>query len=241
MIITYHRIRNEKKSCNLKAFENQVRFAKRFGFKLTFDDGLLDHYKILPILKKHNATGTFFIITNCQKKMPDTHKIWLLLKTETTSLAKELGISKRKCHPEINYKYDDIQTANLKMALRSQPMLLNKKFKERFNEREEIKKMFMNWKQIKELKENGMEIENHGHTHRDLSRLTLKAIKEEIEKSTQLLTVKVGKPRGFSYPYGRYNYEAIKLLKRYGYKYAVTTLPENEFALKRIDTRDLKT
>ena len=237
MIITYHRIRNEPKCCNLKMFERQVKAAKKLGFKLTFDDGLLDQYKILPILKRNNTIGTFFIITNVLNKIPDIQKIWLLLKKQ--GIFKDLNISSKKHLSPIFYAYDSVCEANLKHELRKQPILLNRVFAEQFNEREEIEKLFMNWEQIKELKEEGMQIGNHSHTHQILTDLSYSEKETEIKTSTKILTKKVGKPVCFSYPFGQYDLNCVNLLKQYGYGWAVSTKKRNLFSLNRIDCKEM--
>ncbi len=237
MIITYHRIRNEAKCCDLKRFESQVKVAKRLGFKLTFDDGLLEQYKILPILKSNNVIGTFFIITNALNKIPSTQKIWLLLKKPR--VFKELNVSNKKFLPPIFYAYDSVYEANLKHELRKSPVLANKVFAEQFDEREEIEKLFMNWDQIKELKEEGMQIGSHSHTHQILTDLSYSEKETEIKASTEILEKKVGRPSCFSYPFGQFNVHCVDLLKQYGYVWAVSTKKLDLFSLNRIDCNEV--
>ena len=116
--------------------------------------------------------------------------------------------------------------------------MLDKLFTENFDEKDEIENVFMDWEQIKELKEAGMEIGSHSHTHQILTDVSFSKKEDEIETSTKILTKKVGKPICFSYPFGFYDQDCIDLLKLYRYKWAVSTKQENQFALSRIDCNE---
>lgn len=60
-------------------------------------------------------------------------------------------------------------------------------------------------RELSELPEYGVEVENHTHTHRDLTRLDAAAILDEIRECSLRLEDLTGRrPRFFCYPYGRY-------------------------------------
>jgi len=240
MIIAYHRIRNEPKSITPKQFEQQVKLAKLLGAKLTFDDGLREHYKTaFPILKKYKTKGTFFIITNCWNEMCITHKVWLLLKNHREDLIKQLKVSNKKLPKLLPnfYQHESIRERNLKYYLSTHKDYVNKYFEEYFDEPIEIKKMYMTLSDVRELYENGMEIGSHSHTHPIMNTLPKTEQEFEILTSTQILEELVEHRHivGFSYPYGQYNKTTIQLLKKFKYKYAVTTDSEDLFKLRRID------
>lgn len=237
MIITYHRIRNEEKSCSIKKFEEQVKKAKELNAILHFDDGLKDHYNILQILKKYDMKGCFFIITNCFKEIAQAHKIWLLM-NKSKKLIRDLNISNKKKLEDRWYLYEDTNVANLKYYLQTNKKILNNIFKDYFNEKEEIKKLYMSWDNIKELYENGMVIGNHTHTHPHLDKLSEKEQKFEIEESTKILKNKICKPKCFSYPQGIYTKITERLLRENGYSWATTSEKENLFKLRRTDTNE---
>lgn len=78
--------------------------------------------------------------------------------------------------------------------------------------------------ELKELQQNGIDIESHTINHEALNEIsydkqleTLKGSKESLEK---LLNKKV---KYIAYPYGKYNENTIKAAKAAGYKLAVTT------------------
>lgn len=238
MYIMYHRIADKPECCKISTFKKQVKDAKKIGVRLTFDDGLKEHYTIaLPILKKYGMRGTFFIVTSFETQFAPLHKARLLL-SKSDKLIKELNIGDKKIYPQQWYFVNTTPIGNLKYFLNANPDILDKYFNEYFDEKEEINKLSMTWEEIKELHENGMEIGCHTHTHPMLSKLSSSQQEHEISMSTHILAKKIERPTAFSYPFGMYNDTTIKLLKEYKYKWAVTTEKDNAFALRRIDTND---
>jgi peptidoglycan/xylan/chitin deacetylase (PgdA/CDA1 family) len=219
-----------------------VILAKKLGAKLTFDDGLKEHYKVaFPILKKYEMKGTFFVITNSSAQLCTTHKVWLLLKQHREELTKKLKISNKripKLLPNF-YQHESIRQRNLKYYLSTHEDFVNDYFEEYFDEDKEIKKMYMTLQEAGRISDYGMEIGSHGHTHKMMNTLSKTEQKDEISSSTIILSEMLGKQTlGFSYPYGQYNKTTIDLLKRYKYKYAVTTDSEDLFKLRRIDANE---
>lgn len=241
MIIMYHRIKNKTRCCSIKRFEEQIKLAKKIGATLTFDDGLKKHYTVaLPILKKYDMKGTFFIITNFEKQMADVHKIWLILDNmDVDKTCEQLHISDRKTLPGNAYRHDSAKIANLKAFLRQYNYVLDDFFYDKFDEQDEIEKMYMNWDEITELYEAGMNIGSHSHTHPALDRLSYPRQSREIRKSTNIIKKKIARPISFSYPHGAYNEDTIRLLKKYKYLWAVTVNLTDIFTLGRVDTCDL--
>lgn len=86
-------------------------------------------------------------------------------------------------------------------------------------------KPFLTSQQLKEMDQNGIDIESHTLAHDELNKLsydkqviTLKGAKEFIEKT-------LNKPvRYIAYPFGKWNNDTIKALKDTGYDMAVTTI-----------------
>ncbi|NWF68994.1 MAG: polysaccharide deacetylase family protein [Chloroflexi bacterium] len=83
---------------------------------------------------------------------------------------------------------------------------------------------YLTWGQAAELRASGMEIGNHSHTHRDLSRLTADEQRADIEQSTAAIEAALGfRPNTFCYPFGRQNRLTRLILQDNGYHTAVTT------------------
>ena len=73
---------------------------------------------------------------------------------------------------------------------------------------------YMTWEQINVLSDNGKwEIASHSHTHRDLTKLVLKDIEIELDKSIEVLKSRNYEITGFSTPYGRFNELVVKSVK----------------------------
>jgi peptidoglycan/xylan/chitin deacetylase (PgdA/CDA1 family) len=234
----YHRIANQPTCCPVDRFERQVRLAKRLGATLTFDDGLLEHYSVAyPILRKHGVKGYFFVITNCQNEMAQAHKIWLLLDKAQT-LIKQFHIDDKKYLPSQWYDYDSSSIANLKYYLDTHPEDLNSVFHDLFDEQLEIRKMYMDWHQLRNLHNAGMVVGNHTHTHQMLPKLPEAEQEREIQVSTEILSKNIAKPFAFSYPFGMYNHTTVALLKKYKYSWAVTVEHEDPMLLRRMDTNE---
>ncbi len=88
-------------------------------------------------------------------------------------------------------------------------------------------KYALTWKQLRRLSDDGCEVAAHGYSHRYLnSRLYRKerrAFEREISTSRKLLERKLGRSVDiFVYPYGVKSPEAVKALKKAGYRYAFT-------------------
>ena len=82
-------------------------------------------------------------------------------------------------------------------------------------------KNYLNWDEIRQLKNEGVSIGAHSHTHDHLPDLSFVEIKKEIELSNKIFLKEIGiTPSLFAYPYGETNNQIIKLLKEYKFKAA---------------------
>ena len=81
---------------------------------------------------------------------------------------------------------------------------------------------YMNWSHIKELyEEDFVEIGNHSHSHEYLIDKPSSVIKDDIKKSIEIFKNKLGHNSDFfSYPFGEYSLEFIKIIKSFNFKYA---------------------
>jgi len=99
---------------------------------------------------------------------------------------------------------------------------------------------YMNWEQIKELRDAGMFIGSHGMTHRILTELKDGDLDYEIKDSKKFLEDNLYQPvEYFSVPRGFYNKRIIEKVKEAGYKGVFTSNPNdnNGFLLGRIAVR----
>ena len=82
-------------------------------------------------------------------------------------------------------------------------------------------KSYLNWDQIRKLKNEGVTIGAHSHTHAHMPDLNIDDVKAEIELSNKIFLKELGEiPTLFAYPYGETSDEIIKLIKDYKFKVA---------------------
>jgi len=82
---------------------------------------------------------------------------------------------------------------------------------------------YMNWDQVKELSDFGMDMESHTLTHTRLSNAPRQQAWQEIVNSKKILEKHLGKSVSIlSYPYGSYGEDTIAMTRDAGYETAVT-------------------
>ncbi|WP_261300809.1 polysaccharide deacetylase family protein [Paenibacillus andongensis] len=87
---------------------------------------------------------------------------------------------------------------------------------------------YLNWPQVKELSAAGWDIVPHGMTHPHLPQLSIEQQREEITESRRRIEQALGKSADvFAYPFGEYNEDTLKILKKAGFRYAFTTKDGN--------------
>ena len=99
----------------------------------------------------------------------------------------------------------------------------------------------MEWSEIKELNNNGIEFAAHSITHPDLTRISVEAARREIVESKTTIEERLGREvTDFAYPYGSYNAPVKRITQEYFRTACSANLgkvqPDDDiFALKRLD------
>jgi peptidoglycan/xylan/chitin deacetylase (PgdA/CDA1 family) len=83
----------------------------------------------------------------------------------------------------------------------------------------------LNWQELRELQDAGAEIGAHGCGHEDMSSSDNRDLLDQVVQPDRVtLQTQLGAPpRGFAYPFGRYDEAGVKALQRAGYQYGFST------------------
>lgn len=250
------------------------KIPKKKSILLTFDDGYIDHWKyVFPYLREKKITGNFYppvqVIKN--NKVLDVNKIHFILEKELDrkkilkSIFKYTNKYLNKDEYSLNLnkietknRYDDKETVIIKrllqthLPLKIREKITNKLFNEIVSHSEESfsKKLYMDTKNIKEMFSNKMSFGSHGNNHYWWENLSNHDQERELKTSINFFkSIKVY-DSNFSvcYPYGSYNLNTIKMIKKNNIKFALTTKVGSlnkkniryNFELPRHDTNDFK-
>ena len=202
---------------------------------ITFDDGFYDNYKYaFPILCKYNVPATFFIVTN---SIDSGEPLWfdlvafLIMKTD------------------LNYIYMNNISVNLGKTISERRLIIKKVLIElqalsnsdRKSVISEITKQiplveeytkesnYLNWDNIREMANHGMEFGSHSASHPVLAQASDEEIKHELSYSKIRIEIELNKPcEIFAYPVGgfeEYNSYTLHALRETNYKLACTYEP----------------
>ena len=111
-------------------------------------------------------------------------------------------------------------------------------------EREIESPPMLNWRQIREMSNNGIDFGAHTVTHVNLSGVSSGQAEEEINDSKKIIEENINKPvYGFAYPYGleqHFNGQTKKNVKNSGFHYAcsaitgIISIGSDIYSLKRV-------
>jgi len=246
-----------KKKYNILSLEGAVEKLKVHRslpprtLTITFDDGYQDVYlNAYPVLKQLGISATIFLVTDY---IGTRELLWFdeLLELVKASSVKQLSIQTELGNEFFNFSHPGSKTEFILRLLdivkQIKPEEKKKYLLELKNllEVKEIKrneKILLNWQEIEEMGNNGIEIGSHGKTHTILTVLNSAELEAECRESKETIERIVKKPVvSFSYPNGRendFNDYTVTQLYKSGYKAAcVNILGDNR---ERIDLFKLK-
>lgn len=243
---------------------------------LTFDDGYIDNFTVvLPLLKKYGMQGSFFIPgkTFTENVLLDVNKIHFVLasadnpKELVSDIYSYLDEARKNpkyaaipsnadlyCAYGIASRFDDADVVFCKRILQTAiPEKLRNDISSRLfakyvglSESNFARELYMNYDQIKCLRDNGMFIGLHGYDHYWLGNLAEEAMRQDVDKALDVMSDFINKNAWvMNYPYGSYNQGVIDYIKSKGCVLGLTTVvgkadltDANRFTLQRFDCND---
>lgn len=242
---------------------------------LTFDDGYIDHYdNVYPLLKKYGFQGSFFVPCKVfeTNKALNVNKIhYILARTDASPLLQEFFDQLNKYRGNeysiesnealfdkyaIESRFDSKEICFIKSMLQHvlpeelRSKIIDDLFSKyvQINEEKFAKQLYMNTRQIKEMKNNGMHFGLHGYDHYWLNKLPESMLIQDITKALDCMESHNFIDRHkwvMNYPYGAWSEKVVELVSKNGCAVGLTTKvgtadinKDNALLLPRFDTND---
>jgi peptidoglycan/xylan/chitin deacetylase (PgdA/CDA1 family) len=178
---------------------------------LYFDDGFKDNLTVvLPILQRYKIPATFFVAVGL---IEHTHIQWTIMHRE---YLRRHGLTAQQIEEEITHVRHQASTSDLaKLAAKHQESGLTP---------ESIgSEIYLDWSDVKQLAEAGMEIGSHAWSHMRLTEMGASEAREEIINSKKKIEDIIGHAVcSFSFPYARWNKELLSVVYDAGYQTVVS-------------------
>lgn len=221
---------------------------------IVFDDGYKDFADYsLPILKKYQCSSSMYVVTDCveQQQPPWTYILdyhFIHSRKMKLQLSKELlpSLLANTDFSDINARFQFARQLKpfLKKVTNTTRLQLYQQVLESLDDVTVPSNLIMNWKELNEIKKEGVVIGSHTRSHPLLNKLeTTEEIVEELKGSAKLIEKHLGHfPVTISYPIGGYNEQVKKLAAEQGYRIGLavnqinynTTL-QDHFEIPRIE------
>jgi len=195
------------------------------GVVLTFDDGLIDHYRyVRPILAERGLWGIFYVssATLQAQQLLSVHRVHYLLGrfggTRVLNVLEQLlddnlfidGFYEQlKVAPYAMQSMDEHslrvkKIVNYALKPECKGPLLGELFRQLAGDESAVAQQFyMNSAQIREMAAEGFTFGAHGHSHNLLSKFSGDSLSSEVSGSVQALNRVLAQPSDtFCYPYG---------------------------------------
>lgn len=214
------------------------------GIIITFDDGYENNYRCaVPILRKYGFTASVFINPRYVEMTENKEKVifwWdiidYLMEPENSadfiSIFEDSGIKLSLSGSFLSFK-DKMKELLKVIPLQTQEKIVNE-MKSRFADNIATSKFpsLMNWQQLRELKQAGVEVGGHTLSHFAVSMLPPDKFPEELVESKKIIEEKLSNSvEAFAFPYGNrnhYSQAAVQVLKEAGYKCALLVLNRDD-------------
>ena len=213
-ILAYHRILSETRgmlSVRTTDFDRHIRFFIKNGWECLTLEKLNDQY----LKRDHNLDKKIFVITFDDGYRDNYKNAFPILKQYDIKATIFLTVDYIGKHEPFYWdktRFSDIADDDYPL----------------------------NWDEIYEMKDYGIEFGSHTLTHPELTDIGLDDVREQIYESKKILDRQLSQDTvSFCYPRGSLNNEICQIVKQAGYQLAVVTPPrygieESNFTLKRI-------
>lgn len=199
---------------------------------ITFDDGWHDNFtNAFPVLREFQLPATIFLATSfigTNKLFWPEEFTYYLQHSEVKALAKENQVLNRFFGKKDNRGREEHFLDNAILTMKT---FFPDKREEILRHLRSIYplptigRQLMNWEEAKEMQSSGMvSFGAHSANHVILDQVSLQEAEEEIIRSMQELENRLGvRSMCFAYPNGNFNKDLQCILKRNGFRGAVTT------------------
>jgi len=195
--------------------KDNTKFPKK-AMILTFDDGHLSNYEILPVITKYKLPVTIFL---CSAIINTNRHYWFRLNMESHEVSKlKLVSNKKRLELLANMGFEQDKEFEMPQAMQKL--------------------------HIDQMKDS-VNLQSHTMYHPILPKCDYDEAKKEILVSKIFLEKEYGlKINSIAYPNGDYSERDIELVKSAGYECAITvdpgynTLTSDLFRLKRLSSND---
>lgn len=211
---------------------------------VTFDDGFADNYEhAFPVLKEIGMPATIFVSTDyigTDKVFWFDRVVQVLLKCSQSELVFD---SLGGMHLYLGQTVESRRSAaeRLLIILKAAPDAKRLQAVEELEQRVEPETLtsarelsrILNWEQIIEMSQSGIEFGSHSRSHPVLARLDQAGLKNELRGSREIIEAKIGKPvQVLSYPVGGFNdiSEVVtREVRAAGYRLGVSYIPGTNY------------
>ncbi len=216
---------------------------------LTFDDGYLDHFKVVfPVLDQMKIEGSFFVPVKpvMESRVLDVNKIHFMLATvpidKLLSRTEDM-LGGMKNEPGIlTYKeyyrelanpnrFDPAEVIFIKRLLQHKlpdpyrSEIVDHLFETCFHVSEEVlaKELYLSLDQCRSMLKNGMHIGAHTYDHYWLDKIDESEQQRQFKLNLEFLEDLGAGKRTMAYPFGGYNSTTLTLMHRYDFSAGFTT------------------
>ncbi len=249
----------------MSAHEMAAHIKKKIPFPpnsavITFDDGVKNNFvNAFPILQKYNVKATVFLTADYidTLKINWSNKFYYFVKKISLSEFVEEFKKAFPAYSNLIEKVDQkstIENINFILKYKVDDDIREKFIQGLYNKfrieisKEEIKDLYLTWKEVKKMADAGISFGSHTSTHPVLSVLDYEKAEREIASSKKNIEIKLNKKIDlFAYPYGNkgsFDSNTKKILAGYNFLCAVSTiegfdnLNSDLYELKRISIVD---